>query len=102
MVYNKGKRWTDDEEEILIGLLKNNNPIDECSNVIGRTQLAIKIRIEEIIYKKLIYDNQNNNELEYLKDHVDLTIEEIIKKYRNKYKNKIEKKYKKIILNLFT
>jgi hypothetical protein len=90
MKYNKGKRWTDEEEEKVLKLLKNNKSMEECSDIIGRSEFAIKIRIEEIIYKKITYKNKTIDELEYLTKHIDskVTIENIIKKYENKYKNK--------------
>ncbi len=90
MKYNKGKRWTDEEEEKVLKLLKNNKSMEECSDIIGRSEFAIKIRIEEIIYKKITYKNKTIDELEYLIKHIDskVTIENIIKKYENKYKNK--------------
>lgn len=89
--FNKGKKWTEEEEKVLIESLKNNKTLKECSTTIGRTIGAIKIRIEEIIYKKNIYENQPFDELLYLKNYIDISFDEIIRKYKNKYKNKINK-----------
>ena len=98
--FNKGKKWTEEEEKVLIESLKNNKTLKECSTTIGRTIGAIKIRIEEIIYKKNIYENQPFDELLYLKNYIDISFDEIIRKYKNKYKNKINKIIKK--KNLFS
>lgn len=101
--HNKGKKWTDEEENILTELLKNNENLEECSLNIGRTIGSIKVRIEVIIYKKIIYEKQSFEELLYLKKYVDISFDEIIRKYKNKI-NKTNKNYKKedfekIVLN---
>lgn len=103
MLNNKGKKWSEEEENTLLELLRNKNTLEECSNSIGRTSSAIKIRIEEIIYKKNVYENQSFNELSFLKKYVDIGFDEIIKKYGNKnnYKNKLDKKIEKIYVNNF-
>lgn len=88
---NRGKRWTDEEENKLVELLREEKSLEECSNILKRTQHAIKLRIEEIIYKKIVHEGFKNYEINHLKKHVDLTIEEINIKYKNKYKNKIKK-----------
>lgn len=93
--YNKGKKWSEPEENTLINLIKNGKTLEECSKNLGRTIGAIKIRIEEIIYKKNVYENQPFNKLLYLKKHIDIHFEDIIKKYENKYKNKIDNNCKK-------
>lgn len=89
--YNKGKKWTEKDENILIESLKNKKSLEECSRNIGRTLGAIKTRIEEIIYKKNIYEKQSSDELLYLINYVDISFDDIIEKYKNKYKNKINK-----------
>lgn len=86
--FNRRKKWTKEEENTLIDLLKNDKSLNECSYNIGRTISAIKSRIEEIIYKKNINENQSFEELSYLKNYVDISFDEIIKKHKNKHENK--------------
>lgn len=99
--HNKGKKWTEKEENILIESLKNKKTLEECSLNIGRTIGAIKTRIEEIIYKKNTYEKQSPDELLYLINYVDISLDDVIEKYKNKYKNKtnkinkLDKDYKK-------
>lgn len=85
--YNKrGKKWSEEEENKLINLLKNNKLLEECSHEHGRTTGAIISRIEYIIYKMITIDNKSIDEIEYLKKHTDKNTSEIIKKYENKIK----------------
>lgn len=85
--YDKnGKKWNEEEESILINLLKNNKTLEECSQLHRRTFGAIKSRIEYIIYKMIIIENKSIDELEYLKKHTDKSNGEIIKKYEKKTK----------------
>lgn len=96
--HNKGKKWTEKEENILIESLKNKKTLEECSFDIGRTISAIKTRIEEIIYKKNTYKKQSHDELLYLINYIDISLDDVIEKYKNKYKkktNKLDKDYKK-------
>lgn len=89
--HNKGKKWIEKDENILIESLKNKKTLEECSRNIGRTLGSIKTRIEEIIYKKNIYEKQSSDELLYLINYVDISFDDIIEKYKNKYKNKTNK-----------
>lgn len=84
--YKKGKKWSEEEENRLINLLKNNKPLKECSHDHGRTLGAIISRIEYIIYKMITLENKSIDDLEYLKTYTDRNVEEIIKKYENKPK----------------
>jgi hypothetical protein len=64
----KGKKWSNEEEIQLIKLLKDNKTLDECSKIHQRTIGAIKIRIEYIIYKIIINENQDINDIDHLKN----------------------------------
>lgn len=84
--YKKGKKWSEEEENKMINLLKENKTVEECSNDHGRTLGAIVSRIEYIIYKMITIENKSIDELDYLKKHTDKNISEIIKKYENNLK----------------
>lgn len=89
----KGKKWTDEEENKLVELLKNNKTLEECSKIHQRNVGGIKLRLEYIIYKIIIdEDNQNITDIDLLKQYVDMGIEEIIKKYKDRNKNKADDK----------
>lgn len=89
----KGKKWTDEEENKLIDLLKNNKTLEDCAKIHQRNIGGIKLRLEYIIYKIITDENkQNISDIDFLKRYVDINIEEIIKKYRDRNKNKTEDK----------
>lgn len=77
-------KWTDDEENQLIKELKENMNIYECSTKHNRTEIAIKSRVELIIYKKIIKEDENMEDIDFLKKYVDISIEDIIRKNKNK------------------
>ena len=66
--------------------------MDECSKIHQRTIGAIKIRIEYIIYKIIINENQDINDIDHLKKYIDISIEDVIKKHKIRSKDKIDEK----------
>ena len=51
---NYGKKWTDSEESTLKSLLDKKKSFSEIANVLGRTELAIKLRSRIVEYKEII------------------------------------------------
>lgn len=81
-------RWTSDEELILLNFIKEKNNLNKneilkkCSNNHNRSINAIILRIELIIYKTIINENEPYENIEILEKYVDIDLKEIIKKYK--------------------
>jgi hypothetical protein len=97
----KGKpppRWSIEEENTLIELLKNNKSLDECLTCINnkyhnksdtkseRSLNAIIYRIEYIIYKFITNDNKSIDDIEYLRKYINKDIQSIKEKFKDKKK----------------
>lgn len=81
-------RWTNDEELTLLNFIKENKNLNKdeilkkCSNNHNRSINAIILRIELIIYKTIINENEPYDNIEILEKYVDIDLKEIIKKYK--------------------
>src|ERR1700730_10070966 len=81
-------RWTNDEELTLLNFIKENKNLNKdeilkkCSNNHNRRINAIILRIELIIYKTIINENEPYDNIEILEKYVDIDLKEIIKKYK--------------------
>jgi hypothetical protein len=92
-------RWTNDEELTLLTFIKENKNLNKdeilkrCSDNHNRTINAIILRIELIIYKTIINEEEPYDNIEILEKYVDIDLKEIIKKYKTQKiinKNKLE------------
>ena len=77
-LFNKNKKWFDQEETMLIDELKNKLSIDIISKNHGRTLYAIECRIKKIIISKL-----NNNSLKSICNELNLDNNYILKILKN-------------------
>lgn len=78
-IYNIGKKWEKNDDELLIKLVNENKSYEEIARILKRTKGAIKARIiDKIIFPE--YNNENFNELaeKYKFDDI-LYLERIIK-----------------------
>jgi len=96
---NHGKKWTNDDDMKLVGLVKDGKNFEEISNIFKRTKISIELRIYLNIIKER---DKKNDSLENLCKIYNCNIEKINKfiideemKKENKKKYKEEKKQKK-------
>jgi hypothetical protein len=80
---NKGKKWTDLEEDNLLTELSENNTINEIAKKHGRTTGGIATRISQIVYKEINAGESIDNVMNMVKMTKD-EIQDIIDR-RGKY-----------------
>jgi len=91
---NIGNLWTDDEEFQLTDEIQNNMSITDIAKQHGRTEKAIRMRLESMIRKKHWKENYTISTLSKLYNKTEDDIKSIIqtkdetqsKSYENKYK----------------
>lgn len=92
-------KWTNDEELMLLKFIKENINLNKdeilkkCSDNHNRSINAIILRIELIIYKTVIDEEEPYDNIEILEKYVNINLKEIIKKYKTQKiinKNKLE------------
>lgn len=92
-------KWTNDEELMLLKFIKENINLNKdeilkkCSDNHNRSINAIILRIELIIYKTVIDEEEPYDNIEIIEKYVNINLKEIIKKYKTQKiinKNKLE------------
>lgn len=92
-------KWTNDEELMLLKFIKENKKLNKdeilkmCSDNHDRSINAIILRIELLIYKTIINEEEPYDNIEILEKYVNIGLKEIIKKYKTQKtinKNKME------------
>jgi hypothetical protein len=79
-------QWTHNEELKLIKSIKNKKSIEEIAKMHNRDSSSIELRLDKIIYENM----ERNNDVEYISSILNLTQDEIIKKYNSYKKYKLQ------------